>query len=88
MKKIILAVFVSVMVVSPVYADEEIQLAAVMVDTDSTPIVTNKKMYAALGGDGLGGRDEGITDYSIIAGITVAATLAIVASGADSTSNH
>ena len=87
MKKIILAVFASVVMISPVYADEEIQLAAVMVDTDTTPIVTNKKMYAALGSVS-GGVDEGITDYSIIAGITVAAALAIVASGADSTSNH
>ena len=87
-KKVILAIFVSLMMGSPVYADEEIQLAAVMIDSDSSPIETNKKTYAALGGSGSGASAGGVSGTAIITGIVVAATLVIASDGFDSTSNH
>ncbi|MCK4585831.1 MAG: hypothetical protein KAU29_00710 [Gammaproteobacteria bacterium] len=92
MKKIILAVFASMILASPVYAGEEIQLAAVMVDSNSSELTANKRIYAlgdgrSSGGIGRRARDESF-EYAIIAGIAVAVVLASTADGWDSTSNH
>ena len=88
MKKIILAVLVSMMMVSQVYADEEIQLAAVMTESSTSPIETNKKIYATSGFQGGGGSAGLMSGSTILVGIVVAGSLVMVADGFSSTSNH
>ena len=85
MKKIILAVFVTMMM-SPAYADEEIQLAAVMVESGYSATEADKMIYAAPGARG-GSSNEGF-EYAIVAGIVITGVLATVVDGWDSTSNH
>ena len=92
MKKIILAVFVTMMMLSPAYADEEIQLAAVMVESGYSATDTNKMIYASLDNRASrsfrGGSRDSDFEYGIIAGIVVAVVLASTAENWDSTSNH
>jgi len=92
MKKIILAVFVSMMILSPAYADEEIQLAAVMVESGYSATDANKVIYAmpdnqAGGSSSYASRDSDF-EYAIISGIVIGGVLAVVADGWNSTSNH
>ena len=87
MKKIILAVFASMILASPVYADEEIQLAAVMEDSGSSSIEANKKIYARSGGGfGRESRDPSY-EYAVVTGVIVAGIIAAMAH-TESTSNH
>lgn len=91
MKKIILAVFVTMMMLSSAYADEEIQLAAVMVESGYSATDANKMIYAVpdnrpSGSYRYAARDVG-TEYAIMAGIVAAGVLVSVVDW-DSTSNH
>ena len=87
MKKIILAILVSMMMMSSAYADETIQLAAVMTESSTSPIEMNKKIYATSSFQG-GGSSGVLSGNAIIVGIVVASTLALSINGFDSTSNH
>ena len=87
MKKIILAILVSMMMMSSAYADETIQLAAVMTESNPSPIDANKKIYATSGNQG-GGSGGMMSGSTIIVGIVVAGALALTVNGFDSTSNH
>ena len=92
MKKLLLAAFISTVMMSSAYAGEEIQLAAVMSASDSSTLTANKKVYAAIGdtrasgGNRLANKDSGF-EYAVITGVAVAGLLAIVVGG-DPTSNH
>ena len=92
MKKLFLAVFVSMMMWSPVHAGEEIQLAAVMTESGSDNLTTHKKLYAIgdarSGGVFHPGTKDSDFDYAIIGAIAVGALVFIAADGVDSTTNH
>ena len=93
MKKLFLMVFVCMISLSTAYADEEIQLAAVMSASGSSNIQKNKRIYAS---DFSGwGSSSGYTstrdeyEFGILAGVAVAAAIAVaVDGGSDSTSSH
>jgi len=85
MKKIIfLMVFVSMISLSPAYADEEIQLAAVMSASD---IQVNKRVYATDVNRLSASSNKQDYEFGIVAGIVIAATIAIVAQGYSTTSH-
>lgn len=90
MKKIIFAVFVTLMM-SSAYADEEIQLAAVMVESGYSATNANKMIYAApdnqTGGSSSYASGQSDYEYAVISGIVVGGMLAAIANS-DSTSNH
>ena len=88
MKKIILAAFVSMIMLPSAYAGEEIQLAAVMSASDSSNLTANKKLYSRPGGSARYGFRDSDFEYAIIAGIVVVVVLASTADGWNSTSNH
>ena len=92
MKKLLLAAFISMVMLSSAYAAEEIQLAAVMSASDSSTLTANKKLYSAIGDNRATGSarlaNKGSSyEYAIITGVAVAGLLAIVVGG-DPTSNH
>ena len=96
MKKIVLMGFVSMFVcmllLSPVHAGEEIQLAAVMTESGSDKLTVNKKLYA-IGEGSTGGvfrsrNKDSNFDYAVIGGVMVVLLGVIVEGGADSTSSH
>ena len=66
---------------------EEIQLAAVMTESSTSPIDANKMIYATSGSRS-GGSGGVMSGNTIIVGIVVASTLALAVNGFDSTSNH
>ncbi len=91
MKTTILAVFISMMM-SSAYADEEIQLAAVMSASDSSTLTANKKLYAIgdarSGGGFRSGTRSSNFDYAVIGGVVVVLLGVIAEGGAESASNH
>ena len=92
MKKMILMVFISMIMLSSAYADEKIQLAAVMSEAGSDKLTTNKKLYAIgdarSGGVFRPGTSDSNFDYAVIGGVVVVLLGVVVEGGADSTSNH
>ena len=93
MKKSILTLFVSMIMCSTAYADETIQLAAVMGGSDSSNIQANQRVYASenarsSGSSGSASRTPGF-EFAVISGVVVAATIASLATDStNSTSNH
>ncbi len=80
------------MLLSPVHAGEEIQLAAVMTESDSDNLTANKRLYAI--GDGrsggalrAGSRDPDF-EYAVIGVVAVGILAFIATDGSTSTSNH
>jgi len=96
MKKILLMIFVSMFILPTAYADEEIQLAAIMNASGSSNIQANKRIYAVdenqmsmgSGFSSTSFRDD--YEYGIIAGAIIAAAIAysFQDNGASSTVTH
>jgi homoserine dehydrogenase len=92
MKKLLLAAFITMVMMSSAYAGEEIQLAAVMTESGASTLTANKKVYAAMGdtrpSGSFGSANKSSNyEYAVITGIAIAGLLAIAVDG-NSTSNH
>jgi len=94
MKKIFLILFVSMIILPPAYADEEIQLAAIVSASGSSNIQANKRIYAtdinqlSMGsGYASTSRSEGY-EFGVMAGIVVAAAIAIAVEDTSGAVSH